>query len=188
MTATYNTVSVGGTEYDVYAAIADANSYLEAEVSAAATKWRSASLTDNDTKARALVSATRLIDRQSWPGSKTDGDYQTLEWPRKGTGITGVDQDVIPQQIIDACILLAAEINNGSKVTSESTTDSRTKRLKAGSVEKEFFRELDGGTRFPTAIEELLRGLRGGVGLSGVVATGTDTCSDFRDRYEPRVP
>lgn len=189
MTATYNQVSIGSTDYNVYAAIATADEYLEAEVSAAATKWRDATQTDSTAKARALVTATRLIDRQNWPGSKTD-EYQELDWPRTGTGITDVEDDVVPQDIIDACILVAADTNNGVDVTGSASTDTRQKRLKAGSVEIEYFRDLSGGTRFPTAIQELLaKYLAGGVSLAALsLAYGADTTSDFEDDYSPSGP
>lgn len=188
MTATYNTVSIGGTEYEIYADVPTSDAYMAAEISAAATKWRDATLTDEDAKSRALVSATRLIDRQVWPGTKTEPDYQELAWPRTGTGITGVDPDIVPQQIIDASILLAAEINNGSSVVGSDSTDTRKKRQKAGSVEIEYFRDLDGGKRFPTAVEELLRQMRGSAMLSSVTTSGVDTCSRFTTDYGQNIP
>lgn len=190
MTATYNTVSIGGSDFEVYADISTADAYLEAEVSDAAAKWRDDARTDEDAKARALVTATRLLDRQQWAGTKTDPDYQELAWPRTGTGIAGVDDDAVPQAIIDAACLLAAEINNGSNVTATASTASGIKREKAGSVELEFFGNFSdtGAPRFPTAVEELLRGLRGTAGLGGAAAYGTDECSRFRIGYEPTTP
>lgn len=186
MTATYNTVQIGDQAYDVYADIATADDYLNAEFTAAATRWRDATLTDDTEKARALVSATRLVDRQTWPGSRTS-EYQVLEWPRTGTGISGIDEDVVPSQIEHATILLAAEINNGNtSVIGSDSTDTRTKRQKAGSVEIEYFRDLDGGPRFPTAIQELLAGLFGGRAvIAGSIASGVDECSDFTYGYSP---
>ena len=186
MTATYNTVNIGGTAYDVYSDIATADDYLNAEFTDAATRWRDSTLTDDMAKARALVSATRLIDRQSWPGSRTD-EYQVLEWPRTGTGISDVDENIVPARIEHACILLAADINNGTDVIGLDSTDDRQKRLKAGSVEIEYFRDLDGGPRFPTAVWELLSVLMGGGATitSSVWASGTDTDSDFATDYSP---
>lgn len=189
MTATYSQVTIGSTVYDVYADTATADEYLEAEVSAAATKWRDATQTDDTAKARALVTATRLIDRQNWPGSKTD-EYQELDWPRTGTGLSDVEDDVVPQDIINACILIAADTNNGVDVTGSASTDTRQKRLKAGSVEVEYFRDLNGGTRFPQAIQELLaRYLAGGTTITAAsIAYGYDTESDFADDYSPVGP
>jgi len=184
------TVTIDSTSYTTYASVATADTYMDAEVSAAATKWRNATLTDADAKARALVSATRVIDKQLFPGSKTDED-QSLAWPRTGTGLSGVETDVIPQQIVDASILLAAEINNGVDVGGSATTYDRIKDQKAGSVSISYFKDFDEGTRFPTTIQELLNGLLGsGSGLTGLgssIAYGADTCSDFDDDYEPSV-
>lgn len=187
MTASYNSVSVGGSEYDVYAAVADADHYLEAEFSDAATRWRDATKTTDDDKARATVSGTRVIDRQTWPGSKTGGEYQTLQWPRTGTGIDGVDDDVIPQAIVDASILLAAEINSGTNVAGSTSTDDRIKRQQAGSVSLEYFRDLSDGQRFPTAIQELLAPYLAGATstLAGALSYGTSECSDFGTGYAP---
>lgn len=184
MTATYNTVTVGGNEYDVYAEVATADDYLEAEFSDAATRWRDATLTDADAKARALVSATRLLDRQMWAGSKTSDD-QELAWPRTGTGISDVDEDVVPQDIINASILIAADINNGVDISGSSSTDERIRSQTAGSVSISYFRDNSGGTRFPTAIQELLSKYLGGAGsgLTGVYASGTDRDSDFGTGY-----
>lgn len=184
MTATYNTVTVSGADYDVYAPVADADAYLAAEFSDAATRWRDATLTDADAKARALVSATRLIDRQRWAGTKTDTD-QALAWPRTGTGLTDVEDDVIPLDIINASILIAADINNGVNVTGSSSTDDRVRSQSAGSVSISYFRDLDGGTRFPTAIQELLgRFMAGGAGAyGGVLVSGVDGESAFGTSY-----
>lgn len=186
MTATYNVVTIDGSEFDVFADVATADQYLAAEFSDAAAKWRDAAQTDADAKARALVSATRLLNRQQWPGSKTDED-QSLAWPRTGTGISGVEDAVVPQAIIDASILLAAEINNGANVISNDSTDDRIRSQQAGSVSISYFRDLDGGPRFPTAVQELLLPyLSGGVSMvSGVLSYGTDADSDFATGYSP---
>lgn len=181
------TITIDTTNYTAYASVSDANKYLGGEFSDAAVRWRDATLTDDDAKGRALVSATRLLNRQLWPGEKTDGEDQTDAWPRTSTGISGLDEDTVPQDIIDASVLIAADINNGVNVTGSTTTDDRIRRQQAGSVSIEYFRDNDGGTRFPTAIQELLAPyLAGGSTMvSAVLASGTDAESDFAVGYAP---
>lgn len=176
MSATYNIVTIGANQYDVYADQATADAYLEADSNA--TAWRAAT---DDTKGRALVSATRILDRQTWQGEKTESD-QALEWPR--SGIADVDEGSVPQKIIDACCELAAAIVDGYDAANNRTTDTNIKRQKAGSVEIEYFRPLDPGTRLPLPVWELIKAwLSGNVSIAASIATGTDGCSDFDNDY-----
>lgn len=176
MSATYNVVTIGSNSYDVYADQATADIYLEAESSA--TAWRAAL---DDIKGRALVSATRLLDRQSWQGEKAEA-AQELAWPR--SGITDVDETVIPQAIIDATCELASAIVGGYDAANKSSTASDTKRQKAGSVEIEYFRSFEDGTRLPLPVHELIsKWLLGATGITTSIATGTDGCSEFEDDF-----
>lgn len=162
MSATYLHVTIDGVEYDVYADIATADLYLNASTDAAA--WRAA---DDDGKGRALVTATRVLDRMAYPGQKTDPD-QALQWPRSNTGLAGVEDGVIPQQLIDACCELASQIANGVDVTNQQSTATGIKRQKAGSVEIEYFYGAGGiPLRLPLPVWELIRGLLGGDGAGG---------------------
>lgn len=184
MTATYNTVSIGDREYEVYADIATADQYLAAESSAAATAWRA--LTDDTEKARFLVTATRMINRQRWPGTKSD-EYQELAFPRDGMNSDCATDGVIPQDVIDASALLAAHLANGEQLTT-TNQDQPIKRQAAGSVSIEYFRPFDEAARFPLDVQELLSCLVAGAvdaGSAGSIATGTDSCSDFSRGYEP---
>lgn len=136
------------------------------------------------TQARYLVSATRLLDKQRWKGNKTD-EGQVLEWPRSNTGIDGVDNDIVPAAIIQASVLLAYELSQGSDVEAAQNQGQKIQSLKAGSVGITFFRGAEGvPTRFPTAIQELLRDYLAGAGLSiSAHTTGYDketvTGTDF---------
>ncbi len=162
------TVTILGVEYDTYATVAEADDYLEADFTA--TVWRAE--TDDDEKARALVTATRLLDRQIWPGEKAD-EAQPLAWPRMG--VTGYDDYEIPQAVIDACCLLAKYIHEGSTVETSVSTANNTRRLKAGSAEIEYFFPLANGTRLPLPVQELLAGLLGGgSAISAAQSFGTD--------------
>jgi hypothetical protein len=117
----------------------------------------------------------RLLEKQRWAGDK-DVSTQALAWPRSGTGITDVEDDVVPQRVIDAQCELADMIADGTDVEGTTNTAEKVKRLKAGSVEIENFRGAEGAAvRFPTQVHELLRDYlaSGAAGLVGV-ATGTD--------------
>lgn len=174
------TVTIGGTDYDTYATVAEADEYLAADFTA--TAWRAE--TDEDQKSRALVTATRLLDRQTWPGEKAD-EFQPLAWPR--TGVTGYDDYEVPQAVIDACCLLAKYIHEGSTLETSPTTANNTKRLKAGSAEIEYFFPLSNGTRLPLPVMELLAGLLGAAGssVSAAQSFDTDGCSVADDSYRP---
>lgn len=167
------TVTIDSNDYDVYADVETADAYLAGDFGA--TLWRAE--TDADQKARALVTATRILDRQNWVGEKTDPD-QPLAWPR--TGVDGYDEDTTPQPIIDASIVLAKQIHAGSKVDDQASIESGIKRQKAGSVEVEYFIPTSDPTRLPTAVQELVAPWLGGTGLAGSIASGTGACApDF---------
>lgn len=79
--------------------------------------WTAASETTQD---QALVTATRMLDRAAWAGSKTSSS-QPLEWPRTGA----VDRDgvaistsVIPTAIREATYELALVLVNNSEAQS----------------------------------------------------------------------
>lgn len=172
------TITIGAVDYHSYATVAEADSYLEADFTA--TAWRDEE--DEDQKARALVTASRLLDRLVWLGEKTDED-QTTAWPRDG--VPGVDDGTTPQQVADATCVLASMILDGNEVVTSPSQASNIKRQKAGSVEQEFFRP-GGATnaRLPLPVAELLRGLLGGIAsLAGSIAYGTDGCSTADDSY-----
>ena len=188
MTATYNLVTIGATEYDVYSDLGTADIYLEAE--SWATAWRAEA--DNDVKSRATVTATRTLDKLVWPGTRTYAE-QEREWPRKDTGLSTdlvADDNTIPQRLIDAASVLAGLDVAGVDFTSViSTQASVVKMQKAGSVAIEYFRDIVNldGTRLPLAAWELIAPLFGAGGsvLGGAVSYGTDTCSRFTESNRP---
>lgn len=171
-------VTIGGNAYFSYASLAEANAYLEAAVQAAT--WRDPETTDDD-RGRALVTMTRIIDRQSWLGTPLD-EYDPHAFPRAGLFDRNgdpVDPGSVPIEVVQATIEGANALLDGGEFQTQPTTENVTKRLKAGSVELEFFRGAGGvPTRFPLIIMELL-GLwlaaSGGSGLTdGIDAFGTD--------------
>ncbi len=177
------TVTIGSNSYAVYSSLDYANKYLAGDFTA--TKWRAE--TDDDVLKRALISAARLLDRQVWPGTKEDAD-QLEAWPR--TGVSGVEDGEIPQQIIDANALLAKYIHEGSSVETSTSTANNTRRLKAGSAEIEYFFPLTNGTRLPLPVQELLAGLlgTGGAVIAAAQSFDTDRCSSADDNYGRSAP
>ena len=161
-----------------YATIAEADTYLDDSVRAGSWEFL-----DDDSKARALLTATRMLDRRDWDGELADED-QTLSVPRTGLADYGSTQ--FPSPIIEACIELAYELTLDSEV--ENTSQGKnTKRLKAGAAEIEYFRP--GGVRgmasikrFPEVVEEIIAPLLGG-GSSLGEAFGTDGTSSFPSGY-----
>lgn len=177
------TITLDGTDFETYADVAEADEYLAGDFGA--TIWRAE--TSDDLKGRALVTATRILDRMVWAGEKEDVD-QLLAWPRTGTGATGVEDDVIPQDIISASIVLAKLVHSGSSVDSSSSTESNIRSQRAGSVAIEYFRISEDPTRLPTEVHELIRRFLGGSGaVAGVIAHGTCGESITCENHEPGI-
>ena len=168
------TVIIAGNEYDVYGSLDDANIYMAA--AAHADCWRPL---DDDPKARALVTSSRLLDRQRWRGTKTDPD-QPLDWPRTGTGVEGVVNDAIPLDIQNASFELALALLDGSDVQNEPNVAPKLQSIRAGSVALTYYHGFQPSipARFPQIVQELLRDYLdlGSSTLSGV-ATGVDGTS-----------
>lgn len=134
----------------------------------------------------ALITATRLLERQTWQGEQTVAKpTQALAWPR--TGVTdrygdAVDSASVPQQIKDAQAELAFELSQDTDQETESSANSNTKRIKADTVEVEYFSPVRTAGRFPSVVQELiaefLAGAAGGTNV-GINAFGTDTVSNY---------
>ena len=169
-------VTIGSTSYTVYSDVAFADEYFNA--STMFTSWDA--YTD-DQKARGLVSATRLLDRQVWSGTLTSMSPDSgLKWPRESvTDCEGneVDSETIPDEIIEASQLLALYILDETIDQKTNTTQNAKKRIKADTVELEFFR-LDqsvAGGRFPQDILELIGCfLSSSTEIAGSLSYGTD--------------
>jgi hypothetical protein len=178
------TVTIEGLAHDSYATAEEADAYLAASINSA---WRD--LKDKDQANRALVEASRLIDRQKCEGTKTD-EAQATAWPRDG--ISGGADGETPAAVVAATCELASAFISGETdaLTSPSTGSNTIRSLRAGSVAIDYFLpDAIAATRFPLIIQELLgRYLAGSSGgVSGPVATGVDGCSSFRHGYERNV-
>ena len=157
------TITLNGVDYSVYADQAEVDAYLAADLARAAA-WEAL---DVDTKARAIVSATRLLQRQAW----RDGPPSF---------------DTPPQAVKDATALLAADIADKPKLGDDGSTASNVKAVGAGSARVEFFSPVE-GRALPAAAFALLRGLLGPrpedlLGLDNT-AYGSHNCQ--RSRFDP---
>ena len=174
------TVFIGAEEFVSYTDRLTVDSYAAGAAHGGA--WRDEA--DNAAQERACVTATRLLDRQRWLGAQT-ASSQALAWPRTGTGVSGVVDSAIPDDITDAANELAiALLADAVTVQDEQTTAQKLERIKAGSVELTYFRGAEGpGHRFPLIVQELLRDYLTGsvavvqgeaVGVGGVSSTADD--------------
>lgn len=166
------TITISGNDYTVYSNLADADDYYLGSVEY--SDWNG--YTDSE-KERGLISATRLLDRQSWQGSKDDED-QTLDFPR--TGLTCNGNDVTAAEslafAVEASQLLALDLLAGATIETTNSNENLTKRLKADTVEIEYFRaDTNANGRFDENVMELVGCfLSSAVPLSSSIATGTD--------------
>lgn len=178
-------VTINSQPYWVYADVETADLYLQANYLAGV--WFD--LTDQDQKAQLLVTATRLLDRQCWLGEKTEpspSPTHTLAWPRTGTGIEGVEDDVVPDDIINGSIELAlAILQDDSVVNSQTPGAQKLRSISAGSVNLQWFRGAEGTARFqrfPQVVQELVgRYLCGSQTVAGLFVSGTGGISVTED-------
>ena len=174
-------VTINSMPYDVYADVAMADLYLQANFLASA--WFD--LTD-DQKASLLVTATRTLDRQCWLGEKTDS-LQPLEWPRTGTGVEGVEDDVVPEDIVNGSIELAFAISAGNDAVNSSVPGAQAlQNIRAGSVSLTYFRGAEGlaaqFSRFPLPVQELVgQYMCSNQTIAGFSGFGTDGTSVTED-------
>lgn len=168
------TVTIDSTNYDAFADVATADSFLNAKAGSAGV-WDSTPTPTVDEKGRALMTATRWI----------------INWVRdKVTDANVPDPTSTPVNAVieEATIELAYQLVVDSTIQDNATTGSNTKRVKAGSAEVEFFRPTDGKS-FPEIVNRLLLAWLKDVGtvasVTVPVTSGTGTsASDFCDRDE----
>lgn len=143
------TITVGT---DSYISLADSNTYFGNNIRN--DEWE---ILDDTVKERALKTATKFLDRQTWMGSKTS-DAQALAWPRSGVTDrygTAVSSASVPQQVKDAQCELALALIQDTAVETNKNSGKNIKFLRAGSAAVSFFRPQTGG-RFPTIVQELI--------------------------------
>jgi hypothetical protein len=169
------TVEIDGNEYEAYSDLETADLYAAAAFHA--DTWLDL---DDDPKGKTLVTGTRTLDRQIWKGEKTDPD-QELEWPRKNTGVDGVVDDEVPDDIVQASIELAIALADGAEFQTNSSTAQGISSMSAGSVSITFARGVHKATRFPLIVQELIKKYLNGSGSGAFLpkSTGVDEESIF---------
>lgn len=176
------TVTINGNDYDTYADLPTALVYWAGQIEATDIMAMT-----SDQQSAALVSMTRVIDRQVWQGEQTDG-YETHAFPRSGLTYadgTPVDSGSVPCQIAEACMEGASQLASGASFQDQANTFNTTKTLKAGSVEIDYFRQLGPFSRFPQTIQELVGLWLGGRGnVFGSESTGTGAKTIFNEQYD----
>jgi hypothetical protein len=160
-------IDIGPEEYDAFADVDFVDAYLRAD-SRHATAWLA--LTGRpgmDEKGRLIVTATRVLRRMDWKDSIP---------PFEGA----------PLVVQEATAEFAAAILEGFDLATPAGSTLQIRRQKAGSVEVEFFRDLDNPAYrpppLPPAVWDLLKPLLGSSGdgdgiLAGSISFGTDRCS-----------
>lgn len=165
--------TAGSPDRIAYVEVAECDSYHAARGNAA---WTG----DTEAKQAAIVRATAFIDanyRSRFPGQKTNGRDQSLEWPRENydssfvTDDEGFDiaNDEIPIEICDAtCEAALRELTSPGSLMPDMERGGNIQRMAAGSVEIEYSSNAASKTTF-TIIDGILSGLLGNVSRGGLV-------------------
>ncbi len=125
-----------------YCGVADADAYHSTRGNAT---WTETSTSPDQGKAAALIRATAAIDAKysgRWPGYRTNGRNQELDWPRtaaydiEGNPISGSE---IPQEVIDAtCEAALRELASAGSMLPDLDRGGQIRSLAAGSVRIEY--------------------------------------------------
>lgn len=154
------TVTAGSASADSYVSLADTKAHWEA------VGFDYSGYTDVQIE-QALRRATAWIDgryRRRFPGARTNGRSQALEWPR--TSVYDYDgnevaTDTIPNEIATATAEAAKREVAGTTLSPDVTTGKTVKRNRVGSIEVEYAGIPSASAQRPTvlAVEEILSGL-----------------------------
>lgn len=157
-------VDVGSETHTTYADVDAADEYLSGSLHAGTT-WDDASEAN---KGKALVTATRILDRQRWKSG-----YETFAARLAVTGI------------VNASIEMALALLDGADFQSEQSTAQKLTSIRAGSVSLTYALGTEGPPhRFPLIVHELLRDYLAGADLTiAPVATGVSGTSVTGDRF-----
>ena len=163
-------ITIGSAEYDSYISVADATEYLAADIARAAG-W---ALRNDDTKARALVSATRMM--------------VDLPWCDDVPAFDGA-----PSPVPEVTAMLGADLAAKPTLFADATGNSNIKVAKAGSASVEFFSPVSGGAPIPKALWDKLNaaglvclskeGIPGQTPNDGAIITGAEGCRPIWGRY-----
>ena len=185
-------LDISNVTYQSYASLAEANGILGVDP-VRMTAW--AALSDMDKEIR-LIASTERLDLLSWRGERTGGlPTQQRAWPRTGLFYENgaiVLPDVIPHDLERATALLAGSITSRPANSDQGTSAQAISKIKAGSVQLDYFRRAGTVEGEPlqdeTALVLIRKWLESGISIAVGVATGTTETSSFldRDRYDRR--
>lgn len=156
--------------------IEGANSYVSENDLGTYTDDRGVTLASGDAEA-ALIRATASIDaiyRSRFPGWRTNGRSQGLEWPRSGASDAEgneIAEDEIPVEIVNAvCEFAVRELTTPGSTAPDLERGGNIRRMKAGSVEIEYGGNATANTVFQI-VDGILAGLLGGNSTSQYTAS-----------------
>lgn len=118
--------TLGGEESNSLLSVAEADAYFEASFES--EEWADF---DSDTKAKALVVATRHFSELSWWGERLT-TTQALDFPRYLLGVC--DGTYIPRTVRDALCEHALDLARAQANTSAAQSSSKRARLRADGV------------------------------------------------------
>lgn len=151
----------GKSDSDAYASLDDAAAYASA-------RGLTFPASPAGPAEAAIIRATAAIDatyRARFPGQRTNGRAQSLEWPRKCAGDAEgnpIGSDEIPQEIISATIEAAVrELASPNSMLPDLERGGGIRSLQAGSVRIEYGANASAQTVY-SIIDGLLSGLIGG--------------------------
>lgn len=163
--------------------LGDANSYVSVDDCAeyAAARGLTFVASPPVLAEQALVRATAALDatyRGAFPGYKTNGRSQALEWPRTGgydADGDAIDSDEIPAEIIQACCEMAIrEFATPGMMLPDLERGGQIEMVKAGVVAIQYSGNAPAQTTF-TLIDGILSGILSGAAqseLTGSVVRG----------------
>lgn len=128
--------TVGGVSANAYCTLAEANAFIETHPYT--TAWDAAT---TDTKNRAIITATRLLDeRVEWHGAPAT-TTQRLAWPMSGMvdrNGNAIEDDELPEALKQAVAEYARQLVGYDYTAEPGAARDGLKRVKAGSVEIEY--------------------------------------------------
>lgn len=153
------------------AGLADAESYASVPAADARcaslglTAWAALAEVDKEISLRKAMTFMATY-RTRWAGRRVY-QHQALDWPRYNVAVDGftVPSTIVPAEVVNACIDLAARAGRGEDLLPDLDTGSNAiKRDKVGPIDTEYFQNTtDARERF-VAVDALLAPYFGSAG------------------------
>jgi hypothetical protein len=152
----------GAPDADSYASITQADARC---ASLGLTTWAALAEADREIALRKAMIFMATY-RTRWAGRRVY-QHQALDWPRYGVAVDGfaVPSTIVPAEVVNACIDLAARAGRGEDLLPDLDTGSNAiKKDKTGPLETEYFQNTtDARERF-VAVDALLAPYFGSAG------------------------